>query len=289
MNIKQIESFLILSEELHYGRAAERLKISQPSLSQQIKALETSLNVVLFQKEGRNIVLSKAGLVFRQSATKIYHELLKVKDEMLYFQGFQRETIHLGASGSHLLLDVFKDFTDMFPDISLHVSEYPSRKTIQKVLDRQIDIGVVYQTEEIPDLEAELLFEEQFVAAIPCSHELANKEEIYLEDFENQPLVLLEKDLYLRNVLDAELQKRQIVPNIICELSNHYACLEFGKAQFGIVLTTESFVKKVPDSMVVKKIQNLPLKNKIVMIRRKEMLMDQQIEFLMAKIKETVK
>lgn len=288
MNTKQIESFIILSEELHYSKAAERLGISQPSLSQQIKALEQRLGVILFQKRGRRIFLTKAGLVFLKRATKIYDELVLTREEMRYFQGLERESIHLGVSGSHLLLEVFKTFTDMFPDVSLHVSEFSTHRTIKKVLDHQIDIGIVYQTEEIGELTTELLFEEQFVAAIPCSHELADKDEIVLEDLENQPLILLEKEMYLRTRIDEEMKRRHIVPNIICELSNHYACLEYGKAQLGIVLTVESFVKEIPDSMVVKAIRNFPLKNKVIMVHRKELQIDQSIEFLMNELRNAI-
>lgn len=71
MNIKQLQSFLVLCDERHYGRAANRLFITQPTLSQQIKQLETSLKTILFRRKGRNIELTKAGAILQQHAEKI--------------------------------------------------------------------------------------------------------------------------------------------------------------------------------------------------------------------------
>lgn len=281
MNIRQMESFLVLSEELHYGRAAERLEISQPSLSQQIKILESELGVSLFNKQGRNIVLSKAGQLFLRHVITILHEVHEVRRDMTYFQNIERDAIVLGASGSHLLHHIFKQFTEVFPDVMLQIKEYPSSITIRKLLDQQIDIGVTYQAEDIENLVSEPLFEDQFLAVIPKEHELAEKEKIYLSDLENQPLILLEQELFLRKVIDRELQKRHILPNVICELGNHYACLEYCKSQLGIAIIVSSFFSEVPDSVVLKKIEDLSKKETMMLMYRKELVIDEPIRYLL--------
>lgn len=286
MNLKQIESFLVLCEELHYGNAAERLEISQPALSQQIKALEMYLGVSLFKKQGRKIQLTKAGQFFLQRAAIIKKEMISVKEEIRYFQGHSREAVHLGASGSHFLMEVLSEFTDVFPDISLHVSEYSSKKTIQKIVDQQIDVGIVYQVEEMYGLASEVLFEDEIIVAIPKTHELANKKTIELRDLENQPLILLEKEMHLRQVIDKELRRQKIVPNIICELSNHYACFDYCQAQFGLVITVRSFLRNIPQDVRIYPIQDFPKKEAVMMVYRNELPRDETILYLFDKIRK---
>ncbi|TMM89477.1 LysR family transcriptional regulator, partial [Salmonella enterica subsp. enterica serovar Heidelberg] len=100
MNIKQLHSFLILCDELHYGRAASRLFITQPSLSQQIKQLESSLKT----RKGRGIKLTKAGIILQRHANKIMLDLKNAENELLPYQDQQRDTISIGVSGSYLVL-----------------------------------------------------------------------------------------------------------------------------------------------------------------------------------------
>lgn len=107
MNIKQLHSFLILCDELHYGRAASRLFITQPSLSQQIKQLESSLKTILFKRKGRGIKLTKAGIILQRHTNKIMLDLKNAENELLPYQDQQRDTISIGVSGSYLVLPAF--------------------------------------------------------------------------------------------------------------------------------------------------------------------------------------
>ncbi|ECR5058792.1 LysR family transcriptional regulator, partial [Salmonella enterica] len=116
MNIKQLHSFLILCDELHYGRAASRLFITQPSLSQQIKQLESSLKTILFKRKGRGIKLTKAGIILQRHANKIMLDLKNAENELLPYQDQQRDTISIGVSGSYLVLPAFRNFMAHHPE-----------------------------------------------------------------------------------------------------------------------------------------------------------------------------
>lgn len=288
MKLKQVHSFIVLSEELHYGRAAERLQITQPSLSQQIKQLEDNAGVILFQKRGRNIELTKAGLVFKQHALKIARDIENAEKDLYYYRQQDREVITVGASGSHLVLPIFANFTDAFPDTSLVVREFATKITMRKVTDGQVDIGLIYQNGADHQLASEVLLEDEMVAAVPVSHELASESQLSLDQLENQPLIVLNRDLFLRELLTQELDKAQVVPNIICELNNHYACLEYARAQLGIALVTRSLLMGyLPEGVKLLPIDCEALHQPITMVYREGLKIDEPIQFLLEEFRQT--
>ncbi|HCL5071972.1 TPA: LysR family transcriptional regulator [Salmonella enterica] len=240
MNIKKLHSFLILCDELHYGRAASRLFITQPSLSQQIKQLESSLKTILFKRKGRGIKLTKAGIILQRHANKIMLDLKNAENELLPYQDQQRDTISIGVSGSYLVLPAFRSFMTHYPEISLNVKEFSTEQTIKKLTDSAVDIGIVYRTALPAQLSSTMLFEDEIIAAIPLSHPLAKRERLHLKDLNDQPIIVLNDSLLLRGIITTEFNNRKVVPNVICELDNHYSCLEYAEAQIGIAFITRS-------------------------------------------------
>ncbi|MBO1306289.1 LysR family transcriptional regulator [Enterococcus sp. 669A] len=286
MNIRQIESFIMLANELHYGRAAERLSISQPSLSQQMKLLENKLGVTLFRKAGRRIQLTKAGQVFLQHAYAIQKELDSTILEMKYFQTEQRDQIRLGVSGSHLVMTPFEKFTDAYPDTSLCISEHSTSQTIAKVSDRQLDVGVIYSHSASSDLVTEPLFTDELFAIIPNNFELSEKPEIHLEDLNNMPLILLAKNLLIGDFINKELQKAKVVPNIICELVSHYACLAYSERQLGISLIAGSMLQGESEKVTIKPVEDLNFNKEINLTYRKDLLIDEPLTYLFEEIRK---
>lgn len=281
MNTQQLESFLILCKEMHYGKAAERLSISQPSLSQKIKAMEKYLGVTLFVKEGRNIALSKAGEVFLQHALNIHNTVTAAKQDMRYFQEQEIDKIRLGVSGSHLLVGAFEEFTEAFPDKALVISEHPSIITTKMVHDGHLELGIVYDNDEIYELSQTVLFDDELILAIPKGHELCGVKNLKLKDLDNQQMILLSKNLYLRKVIDYQFKKYRIVPNIICELDNNYACLEYSKNQLGITFTTLSLIRSDDyDSFVFRRFDDPGFIQPVKLIYRSEVKFEKPIKHL---------
>ncbi len=89
-------------------------------------------------------------------------------------------------------------------------------------------------------LSSTMLFEDEIIAAIPLSHPLATRERLHLKDLNDQPIIVLNDSLLLRGIITTEFNNRKVVPNVICELDNHYSCLEYAEAQIGIAFITRS-------------------------------------------------
>ncbi len=287
MNFKQLQSFLVLCDELHYGRAANRLFITQPSLSQQIKQLESSLKIILFKRKGRGIELTKAGNILQQHATTIMLNLKSAESELRPYRHQQRDTISLGVSGSHLVLPIFKRFAERYPEISLNVKEFSSEGTIKRLNDNAIDIGIVYQKQLPPHLSSTLLFEDEIIAAIPFSHPLTKYQTLKPEHLNDQPVIILNDSLLLRNVITSELTKRKITPNIICELDNHYSCLEYAEAQIGIAFIMRSLFRSSPPKNVHLISLGIPaFFHPVILVHHRDLLLDEPTRYLLGQIKD---
>ena len=287
MNIKQLQSFLVLCDELHYGRAANRLFITQPSLSQQIKQLESSLKIILFKRKGRGIELTKAGGILQQHAIKIMLSLKNAENDLQPYLHQQRDTISLGVSGSHLVLPVFQRFMAQHPEISLNVKEFSTAETLKKLGDNAVDIGIVYQREFAPHLASTVLFDDEIILAVPLTHPLAQRNRIKLEDLNDIPVIMLNDSLLLREVITKELTKRKIVPNIICELDNHYSCLEYAEAQIGIAFITRSLFRSSPAQNVHLVSLAIPtFFHPVVLVHNKDLLLDEPTRYLLRQIKD---
>lgn len=180
--------------------------------------------------------MTKAGAVLKQHALKIMDDLKSAENDLRPWHNQQRDSIAIGVSGSHLILPVFQSFIGHYPDISLTVKEHSSEQTIKKITDGSLDMGIVYQMPLPSHLSATLLFEDEIIAAIPLSHPLADQRVLQLEDLNDQPLIVLNDALLLRTVITNELNRKGVVANIICELDNHYSCLEYAEGQIGIAL-----------------------------------------------------
>lgn len=126
------------------------------------------------------------------------------------------------------------------PEISLNVKEFSTEQTIKKLTDSAVDIGIVYRTALPAQLSSTMLFEDEIIAAIPLSHPLATRERLHLKDLNDQPIIVLNDSLLLRGIITTEFNNRKVVPNVICELDNHYSCLEYAEAQIGIAFITRS-------------------------------------------------
>ncbi|ECJ9638337.1 LysR family transcriptional regulator substrate-binding protein, partial [Salmonella enterica] len=152
----------------------------------------------------------------------------------------QRDTISIGVSGSYLVLPAFRNFMAHHPEISLNVKEFSTEQTIKKLTDSAVDIGIVYRIALPAQLSSTMLFEDEIIAAIPLSHPLATRERLHLKDLNDQPIIVLNDSLLLRGIITTEFNNRKVVPNVICELDNHYSCLEYAEAQIGIAFITRS-------------------------------------------------
>lgn len=193
IDLRHLESFLVVVEEMNFGRAAERLRIAQPPLSRQIQRLEESLNVRLFDRTRPQIQLTEAGRVFVPEARRILSQV--ERGVQIAQRAAQGEIGQLligfeGSSSSDLLPLSVRSYQQQFPGVSITVQEMPTGDQLQALLKEQIDLGFIVPRIADESLVVETVLQESLVLALPEDHPLAAQDEIEVLQLRNESFIV---------------------------------------------------------------------------------------------------
>ncbi|UBF28230.1 LysR family transcriptional regulator [Kovacikia minuta CCNUW1] len=193
MELRHLHYFITVAEELHFSRAAERLHISQPPLSQQIQNLEDELGVKLFERTKRQVHLTEAGKVFLE---RCYLVLAQLEQAIAVTQQIGRGEVgqlaisFVGTAMFTLLPEIFRVFREQFPAVELRLHELTTAQQIQALYDKQIDIGIVRSAINEPGLSVECFLPESLVLALPETHPLSAQTQVALSSLANESFIL---------------------------------------------------------------------------------------------------
>lgn len=201
LKLKDLRYLVALADEGHFGRAAQRSCVSQPTLSAQLKKLEDYLGVQLIERRPKRITLTEAGAQIVARARLI----LEASEEVLTLARSHRDPLagklriaFLPTIGPYLLPRIASRIRKALPRIELRLYEYQTLPMLEKLRAGEIDVGVLALPVELDGLDSSLLYAEPFVIAMPERHPLAKKTSIRLGDLENESLLLLEDGHCLR-------------------------------------------------------------------------------------------
>lgn len=196
MEFRHLRYFLALAEELHYGRAAQRLAISQPPLSVAIQQLEGSVGARLFDRDSKGVRLTPAGDAFRGHAAAL---LARAEDACALAREVQAGEVgrlRLGFVGSTLfngLSGWLQAFQASHPRVEVVVVELNSQDQIDALLAAELDLGLVHTDRLPPALRCQPLYSEPFLACLPAAHPLAGLPQIPLAALSEQPFILFSR------------------------------------------------------------------------------------------------
>lgn len=185
---------MAVAEELHFHRAAERLHISQPPLSQQVRALEDELGVKLLERNRRAVSLTAAGSVFLLEAREILERVDTAAEAARSVARGEAGRLALGFVGSAMhgaLPGVLRAHRRAFPRVQLVLTELPTAGQLEALLAGRIDAGVLRPPVREAGLAIETIATEPFVVALPEDHLLAGSDEVALAELVAEPFVLL--------------------------------------------------------------------------------------------------
>jgi DNA-binding transcriptional LysR family regulator len=205
MDLRHLRYFVTVAEELHFGRAARKLHISQPPLSMQIRALENELGVTLLNRTQRHVALTQAGTALLGEARYI---LSRVEQAVLTTKRAGRGEIGELAIGFISVADynvlplVLREFRRRFPLVKLILRESTTDAQLQDLLERRIDAGFVLPPLNEPALESVSILREPLIAALPERHPLARQPgKLALEKLSEAPFILFPR-LYAPGLYD---------------------------------------------------------------------------------------
>ena len=193
MELRHLRYFLAVADELHFGRAAARLHIAQPPLSQQIKALERELGFELFHRTRRRVRLTEAGLVFQGEARAVLQRLEQATDAAGRAARGETGSLAVGFVASAvygLLPRLFRTFRGRHPDVALTLTEMSTAEQVAALRSGVIHVGLARAPLGDETLVAEPLREEPLVVALPRGHPLAQAPEVALRALADERFIL---------------------------------------------------------------------------------------------------
>lgn len=175
LEFRQLRYFLVLAHTLHYGKAAEKLFLSQSALSQQIKQLEAFMGTRLFDRTNRKVTLNRAGRLFLREARLIVQQVEKSSERwQSEFKGFRGE-IKIGFVGSAMqqyLPPILKQFGSDNPAIKLHLDELRNKEQLEALERENIDIGFMRSNQISPEMAIKSVLQENFSLVLPKAHRI---------------------------------------------------------------------------------------------------------------------
>jgi LysR family transcriptional regulator, hydrogen peroxide-inducible genes activator len=202
MNLKDLKYLVALADTGHFGKAAERSFVSQPTLSAQLKKLEEYLGVKLVERQPKNVQLTEVGKQIVIRARRMLDEgdeiVALARSNTDPFAGKLKVAL-IPTIGPYLLPRVMQKLRKSMPHLGLMLYEYQTEALLKRLRDGEVDVGIMALPALQDGIESRALYEENFTVALPNAHPLAAKSTIKVQDLKGQTLLLLEDGHCLRD------------------------------------------------------------------------------------------
>src|SRR5215211_924124 len=223
LDIRHLRYFLAVAEAGSFSRAADRLGISQPTVSQQMRDLEASLRVPLFQRRGKRILLTPRGLIFQEHARAVLHQLENLLHELNGEPGELRGSLRLGVIpvlNVPLVPQLLGTFVADHPAISVTVEEISSTGIETALEEGRMDVGLGFLTRHSPNLRYERLCTDEFALILPPNHDWARRRFVNLSELHQQRFLQLPDTFVMRRMTDEICRKHQVRPRTVAEINS---------------------------------------------------------------------
>ncbi len=250
IQVHELQIFIAAAEEENFSAAARNLHLSQPAISFQIQALEQRLKVQLFQRIGRRILLTEAGRELLPMAHEMIQLSSRIEETMCASQGLVKGHVVIGCStspGKYILPHLIGAFRRQYPQVQFTV-EVMTRETVEeKLLNRQLHIGVLSLCSKIKDLECWTLLVDELVLIVGASHPWASRDRIAPAELRDVEWILREGGAATRQVVAATLVEHDIAADdlrVAMELGSTEAVESAVEAGLGVSIVSRVAVRR---------------------------------------------
>jgi DNA-binding transcriptional LysR family regulator len=259
-DLNQLRCFVTVAEELHFGRAAARLNMTQPPLSRQIQVLEHIIDAPLLERTSRSVRLTPAGRSFLPEARRIL-KLAETASQVA-------RRIALGKTGSlkigytaaaayGFLPELLAACRARLPEVDFSLKEMVSGDQLEALASGQIDAGLLRPPVARPEFASRRVLAEPLLAAIPRKHPLASRENLAIKDFDGQPFVMYSpyESRYFHDLLVALFTQADILPRYVQHVGQIHSILAMVRPGLGV-----SIVPAAAASLKIAEVKLRPLK-----------------------------
>ncbi|MGV7242828.1 LysR family transcriptional regulator [Caballeronia sp. M23-90] len=255
MELRHLRYFLAVAQTLNFTKAAEHLHMAQPPLSRQIRELEDELGVELFDRRGKRVTLSSAGMVFADRAQRI---LASADAAVIDSQRAARGEIGRLAVGffEHiaytLLPALIREFQQRFPDVSIELRWFTAAEQFNALARGEVDVAFVRAVPPDTELRSTMILREPFVVALAKDNPLATKRTISIVDCANMRVINYRKDVApdYHAIINQLCALGGFSPSPLFEMGQIYASLGLVSSGFGIALVPASVQHVHMDNVV---------------------------------------
>lgn len=228
MDFRQLRYFVAVYEEGHVGRAAERLSLSQPALSQQIRQLEHSLDVSLFERTSKRLLPTLAAHTLYNHALPLLDGMQRARDALRNFRGQSVRTLAIGVLQTVLYLvpQLLEQLRKAQPHLVVHIYELSGLEIERRLLNGALDIGISFLPAHQPGLHSLVLYEDELQLVIPADHSLREFKKVSVSQAAELPMLLLGEEYQVRQIWQAQLTTLGRRPHVQAELNSMAGILD---------------------------------------------------------------
>lgn len=276
MEIRQLEYFMMLYRELHFTRAAEKLNISQPTLSHQIKVLENEVGIPLFDRLGKKIAITDAGEILYEQCTHIFRALENSKNQISDLKRAKAGKLIIGTLPgelTNLVSEHLITYHSQYPDVQVSISSSDDLLTLFK--DNKIDFAITYAKNHFDYEEKQLvkipLFSEELLVVAHSNHPIMNTEVVQLKDVLQYPLILFPTMHQCRKVIDRAARNENLSVTPKLETASIHAIFNFIEQNIGITIISRTLYNlHKTETIGERSICMPPLTREIILLYRKD-------------------
>ncbi len=275
MELRHLRYFVAVAEELHFGRAAERLHIVQPALSKQVSALEQELGVQLLNRTKRRVSLTDAGEAFLGEAREVLRQsthAIETARRAARGEHGRLEIGYVGPAIESILPGIVREYRDRYPDVKLDLHELTSLMQMRRLREGVLDVGFLRTRANDDELVFRSVFRESILLALPCGHPLAAREEVLLEQLADEPFVQIprrrEPATYDR--LIAFCRNAGFSPNIVQEAERVPSVLGLVASGVGVAFAPGSAQQLRRAGVVYRALKDASFTYEVVLAHRRD-------------------
>lgn len=276
MELRELRYFIAVAEELSFTRAAKRLNMAQPPLSQQIRNLEERLGVALLARTRRHVELTDAGRLFLEQC---YHAVNAVQHGAeLARRSARGETgqVTLGAleySSFTILPSILRAFGEKRPEVDLSLRLLPNTQQENALRFGQIDVSLMRPPIASDEIASALVMREPFLVALPSNHPVASRRKVSIRDLADDKFVLYPRELgpAFHDHLHRFCSAAGFTPRVALEVTQIHTAIGLVGARIGVALVPRSVSRVIVDDVVYKELQQPAPTVDVVLAWRKRM------------------
>ncbi|MCH8345739.1 MAG: LysR family transcriptional regulator [Chloroflexi bacterium] len=274
MDFGQVEAFVQVSAHSSFSRAAEVLQLTQPSITARIQSLEREVGEELFERGGRGVRMTDAGLAFLPYAERILRTLVEGRDAIDEVRNVQLGSLQLGSAltvSTYVLPHILHTFRSQYSGIDVSIRTGRSEQVLGMIQADEIQVGIVRSLSH-PDIETIHLYDDEIVLSVNPEHPFAASGTATVEDAASEPIVLFDRGSSYFGLIHGFFRQAGVVPNVAMELDSLEATKRMVEEGLGVALVPLVTIERELEAGMLVKIEIVdapPLKRSISLIYKK--------------------